>query len=219
LLRAEEGDNVIKKGGRPGHARPRQGNWLGRAIRGIRPDRNPLRRKSDRAETYILAGSLAAAIAVAPFAAQLASQAGQAAAQRTQRSELASSHEVKAVLLQSAGRTASGYPFGSEFPVRVRWSTPGGPERTAQIVVPAGTREGSTVNVWVNTAGHLTSPPLNAGEVAGQADLASAGAIAGLALLYLCEAVVVRQVVNRRRLAAWDADWAVTEPAWNRQRW
>jgi hypothetical protein len=29
----------------------------------------------------------------------------------------------------------------------------------------------------------------------------------------------VRRVFNRRRMAAWDADWVVTARVWNRQRW
>lgn len=210
---------MIEEGGRPGHPRLRQGNWLGRVIRGIRPDRNPLRRKSDRAETFILAGSLAVAIAAAPFAAGVAGEAGHAAALRAERGELASSHEVKAVLLQSAPDAAAGYPLGSEFPVQARWSPPGGRDLTGQLMVPAGTPKGTAIDVWVDSAGRLTGPPLQPSQVAAQADLASAGAIAGIALLYLCEAVVVRRVLVRRRLAAWDAEWAVTEPAWNRQRW
>ncbi|MGH3170412.1 MAG: Rv1733c family protein [Trebonia sp.] len=210
---------MFKKGGRPGHGWLRRGSWLRRAIRGTRPDRNPLRRRSDRVEVYVLAGSLAVAIAVTPFAAHLAGEAGHAAAQNAERNELASSHEVKAVVLQSVGGTPSDYSFDSVYPAEVRWSSPGGHDRTGQVAMPAGTRKGATVDVWVDTAGQLTSPPLNAGQVAGQADLASAGAIAGIALLYLCESVLVRQLATRRRLAAWDAEWAVTGPAWNRQRW
>jgi hypothetical protein len=168
----------------------------------------------------VLAGSLAAVIAAAPFAAHLAGEAGQAAAQRAANSERAATHEVKAVLLRSADDTTSGYSFDSTVPGEVRWTPPGGGhERTGQVIVSSGTAKGTTIDVWVGPGGQLASPPLNAGQVAGQADLASTGAIAGLALLYLCEAVVVRQVLARRRLAAWDADWAVTEPAWNRQRW
>ena len=32
-------------------------------------------------------------------------------------------------------------------------------------------------------------------------------------------AIDIRQLLNRRRMAAWEADWIVTAPAWNRQRW
>lgn len=210
---------MSKKGGRPGGTRARQGTWLVRAIRGIRPDRNPLRRKADRLEAYLLAGSLAAAIAVAPFAAQLAGEAGHAAARRAQHSELASSREVKAVLLKSAADGTAGYALQPAYPAQARWTLPDGRTRTGEVAVPAGARRGATVRVWVNAAGQLVSPPLGPAQIAGQADLASIGTVTGIALLYLCEAVIIREVLNRRRLAAWDADWAVTEPAWNRQRW
>lgn len=197
----------------------KKGNWLGRVIRGMRPDRNPLRRKSDRIETFVLAGSLAAAIAAAPFAAHLAGEAGYAAARHAERSELSSSHEVKAVLLRSAGGTTTGYSLQSAFPAQVRWTGPGGRIHAGQVMVPVAMRKGATIDIWVDAAGRVITPPLQPAQVAGQADLAATGAIAGLALLYICEAVVVRQLLNRRRLAAWDAEWAVTEPTWNRQRW
>jgi hypothetical protein len=210
---------VIKEDGRPGRAARRRGSRLRRFIRGIRPDRNPLRRRSDRIEAYLLAGSLAAAIAAAPFAARLAGEAGHEAAARTQHSQLASRREVRAVLLQSVSGTAAGYSFQTVFPARARWTVPGKGARTGLVGVPAGTPEGTTFDVWINTAGQLTTPPLAATQVAGQADLASAAAVTGIAIVYLCEAVAVRQVLTRRRLAAWDAEWAVTGPAWNRQRW
>jgi hypothetical protein len=196
-----------------------QSHWFRRHIRGVRPDRNPLRRKSDRLETYILAGSAVAAIAAAPFAAQLASQASRAAAQHTSQAQLASSHEVTALTLQAAAGTTDGYSLQSQFPVQARWTTVTGQTRTGQIMVPPGTTKGATVPVWTNAAGQATNPPLAPGQIAGQADLGAMGAITGVALLFTCEAVIVRRTLNRRRLAAWDADWAVTAPMWNRQRW
>jgi len=45
--------------------------------------------------------------------------------------------------------------------------------------------------------------------------------VAGIALTVLTlllAAGVTRILVNRRRMAAWDADWAVTAPMWTRQR-
>jgi len=46
--------------------------WLGRMARGRRPDRNPLRRASDRIETAVLGLLAAAFLAAAPFAAHVA---------------------------------------------------------------------------------------------------------------------------------------------------
>ena len=57
-----------------------QGCWLLRAVRGARPDRNPLRRGMDRLETCLLVGLLAAMAVLTPFAARLAGHASYAAA-------------------------------------------------------------------------------------------------------------------------------------------
>ena len=198
----------------------RQGRWLSRLVRGRRPDRNPLRRRSDRVETYLLGGLFAAGIAGAPFAAQAAGHVTYAALLRTERVQQATRHQVRAELLQQAGNTTvSGSEFDISVPVRARWTAATGAPRTGQLMAPVGSARGTTVTVWTDSSGALVNPPLQPGQVAGQADLAAAGAIAGIGILYLCEAVIIRQVLNRRRMAAWDADWALTEPMWNRQRW
>jgi len=190
-------------------------------MRGRRPDRNPLRRTSDRVETYLLGGLLAAGIAGAPFAAQAADHVTYAALLRAGHVQRATRHQVRAELLESAGNTTSvnGYEFDIRIPVQARWTTVTGATRTGQLMVPAGSPRGATVTVWTDSSGGLVDPPLQPGQMADQADLAAAGAVAGIGILYLCETVIVRQVLNRRRMAAWDADWALTEPMWNRQRW
>jgi hypothetical protein len=55
--------------------------------------------------------------------------------------------------------------------------------------------------------------------VASQADAATIGVVVAAGVIYICGAAVTRQLLNRRRMAAWDADWVTTAPAWNRQRW
>jgi hypothetical protein len=198
----------------------KQGRWLSRMVRGRRPDRNPLRRRSDRVETYLLAGLLAAGISGAPFAAQAAAHVTYAALLRAEHAQQATRHQVRAELLQQAGTASvNGTQFDVTVPVRARWTTVTGAPRTGQLMAPAGSPRGATITVWTNSSGTLVNPPLLPGQVAGQADLAAAGAVAGIGILYLCEAMIVRQVLNRRRMAAWDADWALTEPMWNRQRW
>lgn len=187
--------------------------------RGLRPDRNPLRRRSDRVEAYLLTGSLAAMLAAAPFAAKAASQASYTAAAHTEQAQLATRYEVKAVLLQAAGNATAGYSLESDVPVQAHWTSVGGVPHTGQVMAPPGTAKGKPVLVWTTKSGTPTGPPLQPGQVAGQADLAAVAAVTGIGVLYLCEAAVVRRILSRRRMAAWDADWAVTEPLWNRQRW
>ena len=205
--------------GRTVRARNTQSRWLGRLIRGLRPDRNPLRRTLDRVESYLLAGLLVAALAGAPFAAQAASHAAYAGALRAEQAQLATRHQVRATLTGPAGNNNSTYTLSAEVPVQAAWTTPAGERRTADILALAGTPKGAAVMVWTDAQGNLSSPPLQPSQVAGQGDVAALGAIVAVAALYLCATGIVRSVMYRRRMAAWAADWAVTAEIWNRQRW
>jgi hypothetical protein len=188
-------------------------------VRGLRPDRNPLRRRSDRVESYLLAGLLVAALAGAPFAAQAASHAAYAGALRAERAQLAALHQVRAVITEPAGDSNSAYTLSTEVPVQAAWTSPAGERRTADILVLAGTPKGTRITIWTDARGNLSNPPLQPSQVAGQGDVAALGAIVTVVALYLCATGIVRYVMYRRRMAAWDADWVVTAQTWNRQRW
>jgi hypothetical protein len=203
---------------RLGRAERRQARLSGRVLRGLRPDRNPLRRTCDRVETCLLAGLFLASAAAAPFAAQAASRAAYAGALRAQQEQLATRHLVPAELTQVTAVSNTG-DLSSYVPVRATWTSVTGVRRAGQVMAQAGSKVGSTVTIWTDAAGNLVTPPLLASQVAGQGDMAAIGVVSGLGALYLCEVAVVRRVVNRRRMAAWDADWVVTARLWNRQRW
>ena len=194
-----------------------RGHWYCRLARGFLPDRNPLRRACDRVETFLLAGLFVAAVVAAPFAAQAASHAAYAGATRAQQAQQAARHQVPAVLTQAAGFTVSGY-LGYLVPVQATWTSVTGVKHAGQIMATAGSAKGSTVIVWTDAAGNLTNPPLRPSQVSGQGSMAALGAVVGVGVVYLCATVIVRSVLNRRRMAAWAADWAVTARVWNRQR-
>lgn len=202
--------------GQPGRG---QGRWHVRVIRGLWPDRNPLRRAADRAQVYLLAVMFVVAAAGAPFAALVASHAAYAAALRAEQAQQAGTHEVRATLTEAAGSTDSAGVVSPLVPAEASWTSVTGVARTGEVLAPPGTPRGGAVTVWTDAAGQLSSPPLQPSQVAGQGELAAAGAITGIALLYLGAAVIVRHVLYRRRMSAWEADWVVTARAWNRQRW
>lgn len=209
----------MRKKGRGSRRAVTRGNWLVRFARGIRPDRNPLRRGSDRLETLLLAGSIVTVAVGAPFAVSAAAEASHAAAVRAQAVERTTRHEVKGVLLQQATDSGDGYTADSQVLAQATWRAPDGSPRTGQVMAASGAPKGSPILIWTDSSGHLTGPPLTESQIAGQADLAAAAAAGGLVVLVLCESVIIRRLLERRRIAAWDADWAVTEPMWNRQKW
>jgi hypothetical protein len=192
---------------RPGNTR------LGRWLRRWRPDRNPLRRRSDRAETAILGMLLVAFLAGAPFAAHAAGSWTYATSAREEQAQQLAVHQVPATLLQAAQPWG---PYGAE--ANARWRAPDGHVMTGQVFVATGAVAGSTVTVWVNQAGQLTNSPLNASEVANRADLSEALVVAGLAIALIVTGGLVHLALDRRRLAAWSADWLATGPRWSPRR-
>jgi hypothetical protein len=84
--------------------------------------------------------------------------------------------------------------------------------------VPSAAPTGSTVLVWVNQAGQLADSPLQHNQVTGRAVMARVLAVAGLAVSLIIVGLGGRWALDRRRLAAWDAEWLATEPRWSSRR-
>jgi hypothetical protein len=193
-------------------------HWLLRVIRGALPDRNPLRRGIDRLETCLLAALFVVLAVVTPFAARLAGHASYLSALNARQEQLATRHQVRAVLTGDAGQV-SGYSLGTFVLTQATWTSVAGVRRSGEVPVEPGSRKGTAVTVWTDRSGYLDSPPLTVPEVASQADAATTGVIIGAAVVYLAGTAAIRQLLNRRRMAAWDADWLATAPTWNRQSW
>ncbi len=197
--------------------RPRS-YWLGRVLRGRRLDRNPLRRRSDRAETAMLGVLLATFLAVAPFAAHAAGSWAYAVSAREARAQQAVLRHVPATLLQAAPGWNAYAGNGTLPVVKARWRAPDGRLRTGELYVPSGAVAGGTVLVWMNQAGQLTDPPLRHAQLVNRAKLAE-GAVAGsLAVALAVVGWLARRSLDRRRLAAWDADWLAHGPRWSPRR-
>jgi hypothetical protein len=70
------------------------------------------------------------------------------------------------------------------------------------------------LRVWVDASGRLTGLPLQQRQIERQAALAALLASSGLGLVLLGGGVLARRLLDRRRLAAWDAAWQATGPRW-----
>lgn len=193
--------------------------WLGRLVRRHRPDRNPLRRRSDRAEAAVLGLLLAAFLAGAPFAVHVAGSWTYADSARQLQAQRAAFYRVPATLLQAAPDW-NGYSSapGADPLVNARWRAPDGQMRTGSVYVPGGAPAGRTVMVWTNRAGQLTGPPLQSSQIATRADLDETLAVAALAVTLIVIGWLAGQALDRRRLAAWEADWLATGPRWSPRR-
>jgi hypothetical protein len=195
-------------------------SWLTRLARRLWMSNNRLRRRMDRIEAWITAGLLVVFLVGAPlswFAAGRWVEQGVVREQHAQQSW----RQVAAVLLEAAPaepKFAFGLPRNPAVMVLAHWMGPDGKDQIGQIPVKAGSLVGRTVQVWVDTLGRPTGPPLPASVLAERVTSAKTLAPATLALLLLGLGWLVRRVMNRRRLAAWEADWALTGPRWTRRR-
>lgn len=187
-----------------------------RAIRGLWPDRNPLRRTMDRVEALVLGGLVVVFLAGAPLAAVAAGHAAYSVGSRAAHAQQATWRQVPAVLLATAPAVAFRQ---SQVTVPARWTSPDGTRHVGTVPVPSGTRAGSTVMVWVDVAGQLTGhPPLKLSQVRDQAVMATIFTPFAVGFILLCAGLLIHAVLGRRRLAAWDTDWLVTEPHWTKGR-
>ena len=181
--------------------------WLGRFVRGRRPDRNPLRRGSDRVETAVLALLVIVFLAAAPFAALGSGSWALARARQAQLAERASSYQVPArvLKLETPGGGAYGGPAA-----QARWTAHDGTVVTGEIPVPPGATAGAIQWLWTTADGRLTDPPLEDSQVTGQAQVAEVLGVVTLAVLLTTAGLVTRWTLDKRRMAAWDAEWRAT---------
>jgi hypothetical protein len=187
---------------------------VARVIRLVWPDRNPLRRTVDRAETVIMAALTIVFLLAAPLAVTVTWHVVYAVGVRTARAERRSWHQARAIVL--ARPVAAG--FSGQPEAAARWTAPGGARLGGIVPAPRGARPGSTVPVWTDAAGRQTGPPLTSAQVRGQAAVAATIAPALLGLILLGAGIAARGVLGRRRLAAWDEEWRTTGPRWTIQR-
>ena len=104
-------------------------------------------------------------------------------------------------------------------PTLASWKSAGGTLRAGDVPALAGSPSGTSVNVCTDANGYLVSPPLTVTQVADQANAARVAAVGGIIVGYMATTLAIRQLLNRRRMAAWDADWVATARVWNRQSW
>lgn len=169
-------------------------------------------------EAWLVPAVIIVFLILGPVLAGLASnsvRSANAAVRHQQRSW----HLVHATLLQPApGPMMSDNGLNSWLVwTQARW-TAGGRPHTGQVPAPSGTSAGKTVPVWLNRANRVEAPPATAAQVGERASVAALTALMALAIVLGGLTLIVRRVLDRRRLAGWAAAWLAVGPQWTRQR-
>jgi hypothetical protein len=188
-----------------------------RTIRRLGFDHNPLRRRSDLIDGWLLPAAIIAFLLLGPLTATVAglwAHADNLAIQRADKSW----HQVSAVLLEPVPGPLFSDNGANSWVVwsPARWVADGH-ARTGDVPAPAGASAGTTVKIWTNGAGKAQPPPLTAAGASNRILIAALFALTCLTALLTVAALVTRWVLDRKRVASWEAGWLSVEPQWSRQ--
>jgi hypothetical protein len=185
---------------------------VSRVVRWLGLDGNPLRRRTDKIAAWLAVLVVAVFVVGAPVAARAAvGMVSRVAAAEEQAAR--SWRQVPAVVWKAAPAPTV---WGASW-VPARWTAPGGKARAGRIPVGVAVAAGQRVRLWVDAAGTPTGPPPSRGLVA--LDEVSAAVVAVLAwgIVLLCLVCAGWLVLDRRRLAGWEAAWAEAGPQWTKR--
>jgi hypothetical protein len=178
-------------------------------------DGNSLRRRTDRIAAYGTVGLLVVLLVAGPI---LAIFAGHWAYRwsMSQRQGQRSWREATAVLLQKAPVDPGSFDASGSW-TPARWTPPGEHARDGMIPVAAGTPAGSRIRIWLDRSGHWAGPPLRQQIVVVRVTTAVTGTIILLATVLGAVASVGQWLLDRRRIAGWEADWNCVGPQWTKE--
>ncbi|MFE7385255.1 hypothetical protein ACFU9F_33375 [Streptomyces zhihengii] len=183
---------------------------------GLRP--NPLRRRCDLVRAWLTLALAAVVLGAVPVVSVAVGRAVHGSLTADAEARAASLHRVTAVLERDAPRhpePGSAEADLARYPAPVRWTGPDGRVHRGETEVPAGVTAGSTVPLWCDAEGRAARAPMSAAEVRNRSVGWGATAGAAVAVAGAVTYAAVGRVLDRRRLAEWDAAWAAAAPRWS----
>ena len=190
--------------------------WPRRWVRRLGLERNPLRRRTDRIEAALRLTMIMLALIAVPVTAIAVGRWADHLALHRAHAQQATEHLVNAVLLAPARPAGGTGPYTSIQMTwaLARWTPPGRPARTGEILTVAGARRGTLVPTWISASGAVAAAPPPYREIVGDVCIAFiTTCLVSLQVLVEVQALV-RRVLDRRRLTAWETEWRANGPLW-----
>ncbi|MET9392929.1 hypothetical protein ABZY20_21455 [Streptomyces sp. NPDC006624] len=175
--------------------------------------RNPLRRREDVLEAWILLAVWLVVAVAGPVAGVLSARAtvDSLAQRRAER------QAVTATLVRDTSDPfTGGGTVGDRVVGTVRWTARDGAARTGETQVPTGAKAGEEVVVWTDRQGRLAPEPQSPGEADIEAAFMGAASFAAVAAAAAAGFYGAHVVLERRRGRAWDEDWQKADSQWGR---
>ncbi|WP_318204849.1 hypothetical protein [Streptomyces sp. SCL15-4] len=176
--------------------------------------RNPLRRRADVVEAWVVLGAFSLTVLAGVLAGLLAAGSVEhgLARERTERRPTV----ARVVTRVPAKPPAREDRAGERVWAQARWHAVDGSSHTGRVRVRAGSEPGTPVTVWTDSRGRLVNRPVTASEAAFRATLVGLLVGVSAAAVPCVAGLAVRGRLERRRLRAWDTEWARLGPQWGR---
>ncbi|WP_413104677.1 hypothetical protein [Streptomyces sp. Inha503] len=175
---------------------------------------NPLRRRTDRIQTWCTVLFALILVVGLPAAAISAGYAAHASQMRVVAAETSARHQITARLADATPGPAHS-DVREPRQARVRWVADDGERHTGTATVAGDGDSGDRVRVWVNREGALAQPPSSPSTARTMGWFTGCITAATVAALAFTGRARVRRALDRRRYARWEAEWKVVEPAWS----
>ncbi|PWK65191.1 hypothetical protein BCL76_113178 [Streptomyces sp. CG 926] len=178
------------------------------------PEGNPLRRRADRTRTFLRAAYAIACVIAVVFAVAVGRTVW---ADGSREADTIARHR-HAVTATTVGATA--YRAGDRQGQRTitvapaTWHYPAHRAHTDAVPVPAQTRKGDDVRLWVDDQGNAATAPLGAADIALEAFAFGTTVLTAILLVSSALVRVGLRIVDARSARAWEAEWADVEPVW-----
>ncbi|MFI5967127.1 hypothetical protein ACIA8J_33845 [Streptomyces asoensis] len=176
--------------------------------------RNPLKRRADMVEAWVVLGVWALTVLVGTVAGW--TTAG--AVERGLARERVEWRPLMARLTERAPGKAvtNGAAGGDQVWAKVGWTGPDGSTHNGQVRVGPGSASGTPVMIWTDRQGRLVTKPVTAAQAGLRASLVGGLAGVGAATLPFVGGRVLLGRMERRRVEQWDTDWARFDALWGR---
>ncbi|MEW2615743.1 hypothetical protein AB0937_37395 [Streptomyces sp. NPDC047880] len=176
--------------------------------------RNPLKRRADRVEAWVVLGVWTLTVLLGLFAGTTVARSVEDGLAR----ERIEWRPLVARLAERAPGTApeNARARAEQVWAKARWTAADGSEHSGQLRVPAGSAAGAPVTVWTDPEGRQVTRPVTESQARVRATLT--GGVAGLcaAAVSLVAGRALRGRLERRRIDQWAVEWSRFGPMWGR---
>ncbi|MFC9503969.1 hypothetical protein [Streptomyces sp. NPDC057002] len=177
--------------------------------------RNPLKRRADRVEAWVVLGVWTLTAFVGMLAGTTVSRSVEdgLARERVEWRPL-----VARLDEQAPGRASEngGVSRTEQVWAKATWTAVDGSAHSGQLRVPAGSAAGTPVTVWTDPEGRQVTRPVTESQAHVRAFLIGCVAGIGAAALPLVGGRALRRRLERDRMDQWDAEWSRFGPMWGR---